>query len=62
MCLKERVQIRSKVEFVEVEEGLFLVPLKTLKDLRGSARNKSNLLIQAAKELETEHRKETRKT
>lgn len=34
----------SKVEFVEIEEGLFLVPVETLRELRGAGREKSNLL------------------
>ena len=48
----------SKVEFVEVEEGLLLVPLKSLRELRGTAKEKSDLLISAVRELEREHREE----
>jgi AbrB family looped-hinge helix DNA binding protein len=51
----------SKVEFVEVEEGLFLVPLKTLRELRGAAKEKADALIEAVKELESEHREEVRR-
>jgi AbrB family looped-hinge helix DNA binding protein len=51
----------SKVEFVEVEEGLFLVPVKTLRELRGAAKEKANVLIEAARELEREHREEARR-
>ncbi|MBI2183981.1 MAG: AbrB/MazE/SpoVT family DNA-binding domain-containing protein [Thaumarchaeota archaeon] len=51
----------SKVEFVEVEEGLFLVPLKTLRELRGAAKEKSSLLVEAVRELNREHREETKK-
>ena len=50
----------SKVEFVEIEEGIFLVPLKTLRELRGAGRKGAKLLVQAAKELESERREEAR--
>ena len=51
----------SKVEFVEIEEGIFLVPLKTLRELRGAAGKGATHMVEAASELETEHRKEARK-
>lgn len=46
----------SKVEFVEVDGGLLVVPIRTLRELRGSGKDKSDLLIAAVKELEREHR------
>ena len=52
----------SKVEFVEVEQGLLLVPLKSLRELRGAGKDKSNALISAVKELEREHREEAKKS
>ena len=48
----------SKVEFVEIEEGLFLVPVKSLRELRGAARERSKLMLEAVRELEKEHREE----
>jgi bifunctional DNA-binding transcriptional regulator/antitoxin component of YhaV-PrlF toxin-antitoxin module len=51
----------SKIEFVELEEGLLLVPLKSLSELRGTTKEKSDLLVSAVKELEKEHRKEAKK-
>lgn len=51
----------SKVEFVEVEEGLFLVPLKSLRELRGAAKEKSDFLVSAVRELEREHREEAKR-
>ena len=48
----------SKVEFVEIEEGIFLVPLKTLRELRGGRKRGSKLLMEGARELENEHREE----
>jgi AbrB family looped-hinge helix DNA binding protein len=51
----------SKVEFVEVDEGLFIVPLKTLRELRGAGKNNAKALIEGIKELEKEHREEARR-
>ena len=58
---KDDIRQGSKVEFVEIEEGLFLVPVKTLSELRGAGREKSNLLIEAVRELEAEHREEAKR-
>ncbi len=51
----------GKVEFVEVDGGLLLVPLKSLHELRGSAKGKSKLLISAVRELDSEHRREAKR-
>jgi AbrB family looped-hinge helix DNA binding protein len=50
----------SKVEFVEVDGGLFLVPVKTLRELRGAGKENAGALISGIKELEREHREEAR--
>jgi len=51
----------SKVEFVEVEEGIFLIPLKSLMELRGAAGKDAKLMMEAVRELEREHREEARR-
>jgi AbrB family looped-hinge helix DNA binding protein len=51
----------SKVEFVEIEEGLFLVPLKTLRELRGAGKERADAIVEAVKELEMEHREDARR-
>ena len=51
----------SKVEFVEVDGGLLLVPIKTLAELRGAGRDNARALIQGIKELEKEHRREAKR-
>ena len=48
------------MEFVEVEEGLLLVPLKSLRELRGSGKAKSKALVAGVRELDKEHREEAR--
>ncbi len=51
----------SKVEFEELEEGLLLIPLKGLKELRGAGRGKRRLLLDAVRELNSEHRSEAKR-
>ena len=51
----------SKIEFVEIEEGIFLVPLKKLRELRGAAGKGATHMVEAASELEAEHREEARR-
>ena len=52
----------SKVEFVEVDGGLLMVPIKTLRELRGAGKNNSSAIASGIKELEREHREEAKKT
>lgn len=51
----------SKVEFVEVDGGLLLVPLKTLRELRGAGKDNSSAIISGIEELEKEHREEAKR-
>ncbi len=50
----------SKVEFVESGERVLLVPLKSLKELRGALKEHEKPLRRAFRELEKEHREEAR--
>lgn len=50
----------SKLEFVETEEGLLLIPVKTLKELRGAFKLHEKIIRQGIRELEREHREEAR--
>jgi len=58
---KYRLHQGSKVEFVEVDEGLLLVPLKSLRELRGIDKDHSQLIMSGVKELERERRDEARR-
>ncbi len=51
----------SKVEFKEIEEGLLLIPLKSLEELRGAGRRNRRLLLDAVRELNREHRSEAKR-
>ena len=50
----------SKVEFVENEDGILFVPLKTLHELRGALKDHEKAVKQGIRELNREHREEAR--
>lgn len=50
----------SKLEFVETEEGLLLIPVKSLADLRGVFKAHEKIIRAGIRELEREHREEAR--
>lgn len=50
----------DKVEFVELDGSILLIPLKSLKELRGVDAKHRRLVIQGIKELERERRREAR--
>ncbi len=50
----------SKLEFVESDEGVLLVPVKSLGELRGAFKPHEKLVREGIRELEREHRKEAR--
>ena len=55
------IQQGCKVEFLELEEGVLMIPLKTLNELRGAGKESKRLLLEAAKELDVEHREEAKR-
>lgn len=60
--IREKYGIRegSKLEFVESDEGVLLVPVKSLSELRGAFKAHEKLVREGIRELEREHRKEAR--
>ena len=60
--IREKYGIRegSKVEFVESDEGVLLVPVKSLSELRGAFKAHEKLIREGIREQEREHRKEAR--
>jgi len=50
----------SKVGFVETEGGVLLIPVRSLRELRGSLKSHEKVMRQAIRELEREHREEAR--
>jgi len=47
-----------KVEFVEFEDAVLMIPLRSLKELRGVDKVHEKVLREAIRELNEEHRKE----
>jgi AbrB family looped-hinge helix DNA binding protein len=58
---KYKIKEGMKVKFVESETGVLMIPIPQLDELRGIDRQHATLIIQAIKELELEHREETKK-
>ena len=50
----------SKVAFVETEGGVLLIPVRSLRELRGSLKSHEKVMRQAVRELEREHREEAK--
>ena len=50
----------SKVGFVETEGGVLLIPVRSLRELRGTLKSHEKVMRQAIIELEREHREEAR--
>jgi len=47
-----------KVEFVELEDAVLMIPLRSLKEFRGVDKVHEKVLREAIRELNEEHRKE----
>jgi AbrB family looped-hinge helix DNA binding protein len=50
----------SKVEFVDADDGIRMITLKSLRELRGAFKDHHKGMKQAIRELENEHRREAR--
>jgi bifunctional DNA-binding transcriptional regulator/antitoxin component of YhaV-PrlF toxin-antitoxin module len=48
------------VEFVDAEDGIRVIPLKSLRELRGAFKDNDKTMKQSIGELEQEHREEAR--
>jgi len=51
----------SKVQFVELDGAVIIIPVKTLREMHGMDKNHASLLIEGIRELNHEHRKEARR-
>jgi len=47
-----------KVEFIELEDAVLMIPLRSLKELKGADKMHEEVLREAIRELNAEHRKE----
>ena len=51
----------TKVQFVETDGAIVLVPVKTLSEMSGMDKAHAKLLTEGIRELDREHRKEARR-
>jgi AbrB family looped-hinge helix DNA binding protein len=57
---KYAIREGSKVQFVELDGVIMMVPLKSLTEMHGIDKRHSKVLREAVRELDREHRKEAR--
>jgi bifunctional DNA-binding transcriptional regulator/antitoxin component of YhaV-PrlF toxin-antitoxin module len=50
----------TKVLFVEQDGSVLMIPLMSLREMRGLGRDHAEQIIESIKELEAEHREEAR--
>lgn len=50
----------DKVQFVEVDGAVMMIPVKSLAEMHGMFREHAKTLIEGVRELDREHRKEAR--
>lgn len=50
----------DKVQFVEVDGAVMMIPVKSLAEMHGMFRDHAKTLIEGVRELDREHRKEAR--
>jgi AbrB family looped-hinge helix DNA binding protein len=50
----------SKIEFVELDGSILLIPLKSLKELCGIDKEHKRLVLRGIKELQSDRRREAR--
>ena len=55
---KYRIKEGMKVEFVELEDAVLMIPLRSLRELKGVDKAHEEVLREAIRELNEEHRKE----
>lgn len=58
---KYGIEEGSKVQFVEVDGAIVLVPVKTLTEMGGLDKRRGKVLMEGVRELNREHRKEARR-
>jgi len=51
----------DKVQFVEVDGAIMMIPVKSLAEMHGMFREHAKALLEGVRELDREHRKEARR-
>lgn len=57
---KHGIKEGMRIKFIESETGILMIPIPRLEDLRGIDSQYAALIIEGIRELEAEHREETR--
>jgi len=57
---KYRIEEGDKVQFVEVDGAIMMIPVKSLAQMHGMFREHAKALIEGVRELDREHRKGSR--
>jgi len=57
---KYGIEEGDKVQFVEADGAIMMIPVKSLADMHGMFRERAKDLIEGVRELDREHRKEAR--
>lgn len=57
---KYGIEEGDKVQFVEVDGAIMMIPVKSLADMHGMFRERARDLIEGVRELNRDHRKEAR--
>jgi AbrB family looped-hinge helix DNA binding protein len=58
---KYGIEEGDKVQFVEVDGAIMMIPVKSLTEMHGMFRERAKDLIEGVRELDREHRKEARR-
>lgn len=60
--IREKYKIKEgmKIAFVELENGILMIPLLSLPELRGIDKAHEEVMKKAIREMEDEHRREAR--
>lgn len=58
---KQGIKNGDKVQFVEVEGVVMMIPVRSLSEMHGLDKKDAKALIEGIRELNREHRKEARK-
>jgi AbrB family looped-hinge helix DNA binding protein len=57
---KYGIEEGDKVQFVEIDGAIMMIPVKNLAEMHGMFRERAKDLIDGVRELDREHRKEAR--
>ena len=61
--IRRKYGIRNgdKVQFVEIEGAVMMLPVRTLSEMHGLDKHHAKAMIEGVRELEREHRREARR-